>query len=503
MSEQNDPKQPAHIEQHAPAEPERPTRSPAANTPEGIAEGAIAPATHVQLQPPGQEEGSLLADANTPHASEPPAASGSETDGSETNTAAPSVVAETISSASEADREQKSRAADAQVLANSRQHTRRSFLGAAAAVTAGYGFYHYLNSAPAEDMQPVPLENAYKFSASVSRAVFLGEPLAPTYPFSRAETLRINGIYGLKKDIVPETWRLQLVGMKDAAQHPRFVSDVTAWEYQYQAPPANDDKGHDTKVDPTKEAHAQPAGVPSTEALPVREQALPGTPLDNGRNSGRSAPRTAARAPMTDANKPDEKIMSSMKMAPAAVLQQAMNKEAGMNDDGSDDNHTGRKPRGSEEAGESDSTLPPHTPGLLLELADVTRLPRVELITQFKCIEGWSQIVHWAGVRMADFLELYPPALINGTEPRYVYMETPDGDYYTGYDLHIMRHPQTLLVTEMMGAALTQKHGAPLRLHMPTKYGYKQIKRIGLIAYTNTRPDDYWTKLGYDWYAGL
>jgi DMSO/TMAO reductase YedYZ molybdopterin-dependent catalytic subunit len=38
---------------------------------------------------------------------------------------------------------------------------------------------------------------------------------------------------------------------------------------------------------------------------------------------------------------------------------------------------------------------------------------------------------------------------------------------------------------------------------MPTKYGYKQIKRIGLISYSNLKPDDYWTKLGYDWYAGL
>ena len=40
---------------------------------------------------------------------------------------------------------------------------------------------------------------------------------------------------------------------------------------------------------------------------------------------------------------------------------------------------------------------------------DILRLPRYELVTQFKCIEGWSQIVHWAGVRMADFLEEYPP----------------------------------------------------------------------------------------------
>src|SRR6202020_2367680 len=109
----------------------------------------------------------------------------------------------------------------------------------------------------------------------------------------------------------------------------------------------------------------------------------------------------------------------------------------------------------------------------------------------------------WAGVRMADFMEAYPPARVNGREPRYVYMETPDGDYYTGYDLQVCRHPQTLLVTEMMGAPLTQYHGAPLRLHMPTKYGYKQIKRIGLICYTDSKPDDYWTKLGYDWYAGL
>jgi DMSO/TMAO reductase YedYZ molybdopterin-dependent catalytic subunit len=104
---------------------------------------------------------------------------------------------------------------------------------------------------------------------------------------------------------------------------------------------------------------------------------------------------------------------------------------------------------------------------------------------------------------MADFLEAYPPENMDGHEPKFVYMETPDGDYYTGYDLHALRHPQALLVTEMMGEPLTQFHTAPLRLHMPTKYGYKQIKRIGLIAYTNEKPDDYWTKLGYDWYGGL
>jgi hypothetical protein len=164
----------------------------------------------------------------------------------------------------------------------------------------------------------------------------------------------------------------------------------------------------------------------------------------------------------------------------------------------------GAFPRGTAEAGLSASTLPSGTPGLLLTLADVVRFPRHELVTEFKCVEGWSQIIHWSGVRMADFLEAYPPARNpDGSEPRYVYMETPDGNYYVGYDLHVCRHPQTLLVTEMAGEPLTQVHGAPLRLHTPAKYGYKQIKRIGVIAYSNVKPDDYWTKLGYDWYAGL
>jgi DMSO/TMAO reductase YedYZ molybdopterin-dependent catalytic subunit len=55
----------------------------------------------------------------------------------------------------------------------------------------------------------------------------------------------------------------------------------------------------------------------------------------------------------------------------------------------------------------------------------------------------------------------------------------------------------------MNGANLTAGHGAPLRLVIPVKYGVKNIKRIGTIAYTNKRPQDYWANEGYDWYAGL
>ncbi len=333
----------------------------------------------------------------------------------------------------------ESRAADAAVLAESRRRTRRSFLGAGAAAVAGFGFYKWLDGEQEEDMQPGLLRRAFEANAALSRGLTGEDDSAPTYPLSRAETLRVNGMYGLTKDMVPESYRLQVVGVQGAAQRLQFTKDVTAWEYRYTAVKSMEDPGHDSKTNP-----AAPAA-------------------------------------------------SAQKMAPAGMVDKAEE----------DENHTGRKPRGMGEAGESDSTLPPGTPGLLLRMEDVKRLPRHELVTQFKCIEGWSQIVHWAGVRLADFIEAYPPERVNGREPKYVYMETPDGDYYTGYDLKVCRNPQALLVTEMMGAPLTQFHGAPLRLHMPGKYGYKQIKRVGLIGYMDDRPDDYWTKLGYDWYAGL
>ncbi len=350
---------------------------------------------------------------------------------------------------------------DMAVLADSRRHTRRSFALAAAAAAAGYGLWHWTESfAHDEDMLPLAQRRALLVNEAVSGAVLPEYPLAPTYPVSRAETLRINGVYGLKKDLELESWRLQVVGMQGASQRAGYVKDVTAWQYKYHNADAHEDSGHDTKVDPKKERMGREA-------------------RDDGTNT-------------------------SVKMAPMERMDHAMDDEDKADEDGGhDDNGTGRKPRGLEEAGESDSTLPAGTPGVLLGLPAIMKLPRHELVTQFKCIEGWSQIVHWAGVRMADFLEAYPPASIDGREPKYVYMETPNGDYYVGYDLAALRHPQMLLVTEMMGQPLTQKHGAPLRLHAPTRYGYKQIKRIGLIAYTDVKPDDYWTKLGYDWYAGL
>lgn len=149
---------------------------------------------------------------------------------------------------------------------------------------------------------------------------------------------------------------------------------------------------------------------------------------------------------------------------------------------------------------------------LMLGLDGIQKLPRVEMTTEFKCIEGWSVIVQWAGARFTDFMKAYPPATVSGSPfsfdhpqdfPPYVSMATPDGGYYVGLDMESMLHPQTLLCYEQNGALLTQEHGAPLRLVIPVKYGVKNLKRIGTIRYTTLRPADYWAERGYDWYIGL
>ena len=141
-------------------------------------------------------------------------------------------------------------------------------------------------------------------NADISRAAFREHSLAPTYPRSRAETLRVNGVFGLKMELNPASYRLQVVGVRDAERSPFYVRDATAWEYKYEAVASKEDQGHDSKTDPSK--------------------------------------------------------MSSTKMAPEGMQQKTEQ----------DENHIGRKPRGLEEAGESDSTLPPGTPGLLLQLQD-------------------------------------------------------------------------------------------------------------------------------------
>ena len=138
--------------------------------------------------------------------------------------------------------------------------------------------------------------------------------------------------------------------------------------------------------------------------------------------------------------------------------------------------------------------------GSPVTLDQIKALPKVEQITQFKCIEGWNYIMKWAGVKFSDFAAAHAASL---SQKPWVGLETPDGDYYVGLDRASAMHPQTLLAYEMNGQPLTPEHGAPLRLLIPVKYGVKNLKRIGKIAFTDVRPHDYWAENGYDYDSGF
>ncbi len=128
-------------------------------------------------------------------------------------------------------------------------------------------------------------------------------------------------------------------------------------------------------------------------------------------------------------------------------------------------------------------------------------------ITRLVCVEGWSAIAWWGGLKFADFLTAYPPA----HDAKWAKIESSvnldsngnSDPYYVSIDLATAFHPQTLLATHHDGKLLEVEHGAPLRLLVPMKLGLKNIKAITKISYTVEEPADYWNDRGYSKYDGL
>ena len=128
-------------------------------------------------------------------------------------------------------------------------------------------------------------------------------------------------------------------------------------------------------------------------------------------------------------------------------------------------------------------------------------------ITRLVCVEGWSAIAWWSGLRFDDLLHAYPPV----PQAKWAHIESsvnldangnPD-PYFVSIDLLTAQHPQTLLATHLNGQPLTVEHGAPLRLLVPVKLGLKNIKAITRITYTKDEPLDYWAQRGYSRYDGI
>ncbi|MGH2971155.1 MAG: molybdopterin-dependent oxidoreductase [Gaiellaceae bacterium] len=132
---------------------------------------------------------------------------------------------------------------------------------------------------------------------------------------------------------------------------------------------------------------------------------------------------------------------------------------------------------------------------MTISYAQLRALPRVEQISTFHCVTGWTvPNVHWAGVRITDVFDLVKP-LPQAAAVKFISAEDPYVDYLSMQQVHLK---DVMLAYEMDGKPLPREHGAPLRLIIPEMYGYKNVKWLAGINLV-TRPEDgYWEQLGYD-----
>ena len=126
---------------------------------------------------------------------------------------------------------------------------------------------------------------------------------------------------------------------------------------------------------------------------------------------------------------------------------------------------------------------------------ELRSLPRVEQISNFHCVTGWSvNNVHWGGVRIHDVLAAAKPHS-SAQALEFVSMEQPYIDYLTLREASLH---DVMLAYEMDGKPLPREHGAPLRLIIPEMYGYKNVKWLTEINLVPQAELGYWEELGYD-----
>jgi len=126
-----------------------------------------------------------------------------------------------------------------------------------------------------------------------------------------------------------------------------------------------------------------------------------------------------------------------------------------------------------------------------------------ERLYRFRCVEAWSMVVPWNGIPLADLLQRFKPT----SKAKYVAFETVyrpsempgqrarvlDFPYIEGLTIAEAMHPLTLMATGLYGVDLPNQNGAPLRLIVPWKYGFKSIKSIVRISFTETQPPTSWS----------
>jgi len=130
-------------------------------------------------------------------------------------------------------------------------------------------------------------------------------------------------------------------------------------------------------------------------------------------------------------------------------------------------------------------------------LPELYALPQVSQVTRHICVEGWSAIGKWSGVRFSEFLQRVGANL----DAKYVGFNCGD-EYYSSIDMPTALHPQTILAFRYADQILPPKYGFPMKLRIPTKLGFKNPKHITEILVANDNPGGYWEDKGYNWFSG-
>ncbi|MDB6130979.1 MAG: Protein-methionine-sulfoxide reductase catalytic subunit MsrP [Verrucomicrobiales bacterium] len=137
-------------------------------------------------------------------------------------------------------------------------------------------------------------------------------------------------------------------------------------------------------------------------------------------------------------------------------------------------------------------------------------MPLEERIYRFRCVEAWSMVVPWTGFPLSTLIDKLKPK----SDAKFIRFETfnkPDQapgmassnypwPYFEGLRMNEAMNPLTMVVTGIYGKPLPKQHGAPLRIIVPWKYGYKSIKSIVKIDFIANQPKTFWETLASDEY---
>src|SRR6202030_1376171 len=129
---------------------------------------------------------------------------------------------------------------------------------------------------------------------------------------------------------------------------------------------------------------------------------------------------------------------------------------------------------------------------------DLYALPEQEIIIRHVCVEGWDYIGQWSGPNLRDFLQRVGADLTS----KYVYFICAD-DFTESIDMACALHPQTILATKYANEVLAHPFCFPLRLRTSPKLGSKNAKWVKAIEVANDFRETFWSKQGFNWFAGI